>query len=640
MEVETFNIIGTIILLLIIIVAGVLLVTAFGLDVKKTIPNQIKLIGERLISVIPSGGIFNPCSSYNGTQISYEDLKNIVDSTYKGRCGASITVVSITFNLNKGDIISLAKSLGIAQDGELVFFNSSINFGVGGIVVQGNAGKTTIFRVTDTINIFSKGEPVPDTFLNLSQKGCDPYDNVCDAACIYKGICDSACDDGSKHNIACNLACIDQNKNKKVDLIDANIRISGGICNPDCYTNASNSFKAYDPQCVNKFKNQFDDVCDPNSNGVVDGVCDPDCTKSKKICDLDCNGIVSAGNPKGLYDAKCFICDHACNGVCSPACKNDETGDPDCDVEKGLLDYCEGDEVCSSNKGENCENSKDCSSICNDQNFICAVKDPSSDQAGCTSRFNLNEGDLCYIKGQCATSLQCDNTGHCCSEGKEWNGTGCQFRKTYKILFVPLNFGSSTSEDQFKSMAKQVFDKWVGLSPFKECSDPATHVEALVLSPDKCQERCSSNDCESVARNCAKRSEFGNKYNIISGLCSGQSCFTGTACGVAFGIPSEISVSNMGACGSLTGIDVGSHEMGHSFGLCHIPNCGGTEPNWANIMYPDQVPFCGNFGDECAAVYVMDYFPPMGQYANHAYTFLRDKVFGPMGQNYLQGCGK
>src|SRR3989338_5252323 len=134
MEVETFNVIGTIILVLVIIAAGVLLVTAFGYDVKKTIPNQIKLIGDKLISVIPSGGIFNPCSAYNGTQISFNDLKNIIDSTYKKRCGSSVTIVTITFNLNKDDVVNLAKSLSIAQDGELVFFNSSLNYGVGAVV--------------------------------------------------------------------------------------------------------------------------------------------------------------------------------------------------------------------------------------------------------------------------------------------------------------------------------------------------------------------------------------------------------------------------------------------------------------------------------------------------------------------------
>ena len=425
------QIIGMIILFVVIIAVGITVVLSFS-SVKTLLPNQFKDVYNRVVTSIGFKSPYNICESFSGQKISLQDFQTLIQAAYNGQCGKSRANVSLSFSLTKSDLQRIATLSGIALNGKLIFYNISSPLGVGAILVQGDPGQYPL-KLDDFVDIYTDGYPISDLFIKVTLKGCDPYDDICDASCIFKGYCDPVCDDGKKHNIPCNLACIDSNGNGVVDEEDANNRITNDKCNPDCYVNATNPFKAYDPGCVWKYRDQNDDICDPNSNGVQDGICDPDCAKTKNICDPDCNGTIYEGNPFGLNDTKCFVCDETCNGWCSPSCnKNafpgDSEFDPDCFRNINATFYCSGDGLCEVDKGENCGNSVDCPGgglTCGDYHAACCPGANDADISGCSNTTNIPEGGSCTCGTQCALNMTCDKTSHCCPSGKVWNGTAC-----------------------------------------------------------------------------------------------------------------------------------------------------------------------------------------------------------------------
>jgi hypothetical protein len=343
MEIE---IIGMILIFTIIVIVGISIVISLT-SFKNLLPSQFTNVYNKVVTSIGFKSPYNICQSFSGQKISLQDFQTLLQAAYNGQCGNVHANVSLSFSLTKGDLQRIAALDGIALSGKLIFYNFTSPLGVGGILVQGDTGQYPL-KNEDYIDLYATGSPLQDVLIRVTLKGCDPYDSVCDATCAFKGICDPVCDNGQKHNIPCNLACIDTNGNGIIDEQDAQARINAGKCNPDCYGNTTNPFKAYDPGCVWQFKNQNDNICDPNSNGVKDGICDPDCVKTKNICDPDCNGIVSQGNPFGLNDTKCFVCDATCNGWCSSTCnKNAYPGDPgydpDCFRQTNSSFFCSGD---------------------------------------------------------------------------------------------------------------------------------------------------------------------------------------------------------------------------------------------------------------------------------------------------------
>jgi hypothetical protein len=425
------QIIGMIIFFLVIIVVGIGIVTSFT-SLKTLVPSQIKDVYNKVVTAIGFKSPFNICESLSDQKISLQDFQTLLQAIYNGQCGSSHANVSLSFSLTKADLQRIAALDGIAFNGKLIFYNISSPLGAGAIIVQGDPGQYPL-KFEDFVDMSRVGSPIGDVFIKVTLKGCDPYDGICDATCVFKKICDPICDDGNKHNIPCNLACIDTNGNNTVDIQDAQQRISQNKCNPDCYVNYTNPFKAYDPGCVWRFRNQNDDVCDPNSNGVYDGICDPDCVKTKNICDPDCNGTIYEGNPYGLNDAKCFVCDGTCNGWCSPSCKKnafpgDNGYDPDCFRFVNSSFYCSGDGLCESDRGESCANSIDCPGgglTCGDYHAVCCPTASDADVSGCSITINVSEGGICACGAQCAGNETCDKTSHCCPSGKVWNGTAC-----------------------------------------------------------------------------------------------------------------------------------------------------------------------------------------------------------------------
>ncbi len=594
MEIE---IIGMILIFTIIVIIGISIVLSLT-SFKNLLPSQFSNIYNKVATSIGFKSPYNICQSFSGQKISLQDFQTLLQASYNGQCGNSHANVSLSFSLAKGDLQRIAALEGIALDGKLIFYNFTSPLGVGGILVQGDPGQYPL-KNDDYIDLYAAGSPLQDVLIRVTLKGCDPYDNVCDATCAFKGICDPVCDNGQKHNVPCNLACIVGHditpySNNSIDENNSAIRISTGKCNPDCYGNVTNPLKAYDPGCVWQYRNQNDNICDPNSNGVKDGVCDPDCVKTKNICDPDCNGTVYAGNPFGLNDTKCFVCDGTCNGWCSPSCnKNAYPGDPgydpDCFRQTNSSFFCSGDGLCDTTRGESCANSIDCPGgglTCGDYHAACCPTANDADISGCSNTTNLKEGGSCSCGTQCSTGLICDNTNHCCPEGKSWNGTACVFTYSFTILYIQLNGKISN----LQSDAEAGKNLWVSLTPLNKCPQRIREIavtDKICNVPDQ-QGICGSNGDQVFTQtmqnilDCADNWGYKGTYTRIVGVVPGSVVCSGAGWSI-------LGYTNYGQVQMVTAesniLETSSHEMGHTFGLCDegygiakCPECN-TLPN-------------------------------------------------------------
>ncbi|MGC8929084.1 MAG: C1 family peptidase [Candidatus Woesearchaeota archaeon] len=119
-----------------------------------------------------------------------------------------------------------------------------------------------------------------------------------------------------------------------------------------------------------------DGVCDPATHNIVDNFCDVDCLPA--------------------------------NGVCDPDCKS---YDPDCPSKNNY--------ICEPERGENCENTKDCS--CKDEEACrvdCEIQ--GIRESGCINKTLLyNNGAKCNYSCQCLSN-NCI-FGYCCEKGEYFN---------------------------------------------------------------------------------------------------------------------------------------------------------------------------------------------------------------------------
>ncbi|MBS3055361.1 MAG: hypothetical protein J4452_02640 [Candidatus Aenigmarchaeota archaeon] len=654
MDADTINLIGIIALFLVIIIVSILIIQSQGLTLGSQIPTQLGNVFKKFVSTVIQTSPYNICEAYAGKEISIQDFQTLLQAVYQGQCGDVHANVSLTFSLTQEDIIRISKLSGIAGGGNLIFYNLTKPLGVGALIIIGNQGDYPL-KTFDFVDMWQQGSPSPDTFIARAIKGCDPTDNICDASCILKRVCDPVCDDGQRHGIPCNLACIDSNNNGVVDIDDSNKRISDGKCNPDCYSDRLNPLKAYDPGCEwlkltdQTFRQKYGGICDPNSNGVKDGICDQDCIKDKNICDPDCNGIVYPGNPNGTTDSKCFVCDKTCNSWCSPSCTVFDN-DPDCPSgAQGPRTECCGNGICNTTASENCQScSKDClgaGTTCSDFNFVCCPSDGKADSLGCTVNKDLKEKSKCNCNSQCATNLQCDTSGHCCPEGKIWNGTDCFFRKTYKLLFVPIDYSSGQAAS-FKASAQKVVDLFIKLSPLSECRNPQSRVEAVFVEPGECSVSCPYlwPLCNDNVLACAKKSKYATVYNKVVGLfqrgpisCDGSG---GMCIGAARDIPSDQSVTWASYTNTVL------HEIGHSQNLCH--ECDPSplsNPNYCAMIGcacrgVGQDSYCPNPNvGACTGSYQDGWMMCYGaqtKYSAGSYKWLKEHEL----KDYMDGCGQ
>ncbi|RKY94659.1 MAG: hypothetical protein DRQ06_04900 [Candidatus Hydrothermota bacterium] len=460
--------IGKIILTAVVILIGIgLIMSIFG-GVENPIVEQFREQVRKLSGYIFAGGeAYNICEDFNGKSVTLEQFQALLQSIENNKCNAAN--VTILFSLTEEDFSRIENVIGMKR--KLVVSSGQPKaLGIGGLLVFGNAGPRPI-KLDDIIEIKKTGFPEKDIIISVIKQGCDPYDDDCDVACSFKeGICDENCyKDEQITGEQCNIDCVDVNKNKTIDAGDYD-----DICDLDCYNNDNDPNHAYDPDCVKRRKDFYDNVCDPDSNGVIDGICDPDCANNTdenspgwRICDLDCDGTPDEGNPYGLLDDECYKCDGECNNFCSPSCVKDakkgEAGyDPDCHGK------CCGDGSCDQDIGEDCSTcAKDCppaascgamatSPIPPGEDAICCPGAPNADEYKCAMvPVNLSEGSECYCDAQCNDTMIC-TSGHCCPEGKVWNGTDCSEGTDVLIVAIKTNLEKVYSDAQLEAMEDKI----------------------------------------------------------------------------------------------------------------------------------------------------------------------------------------
>jgi len=455
MEIQPFNIIATILITIIIIAVSISLIISIGYDVKSTIPAQFQNAYKGFLRAIFAGAPFDPCEAMDGRQISIQEFQNFLQSMAADSCTNKTYTVTLSTSYTKDDMVQIAKITNIAKQGELIYFRSSEPLGVGGLIIQGNPGEFPL-KLWDTINIWRAGEPDPDILIKISVQGCDPYDKDCDISCSFKkGICDRECyKNNKKFDVPCDFDCVDANKDGKINALDLD-----GVCSLDCYNDHADPQRAYDPDCVFKFRGQVDDICDPDTNGVRDSICDPDCAKQNGVCDFDCNGIVSAGNPLGLKDADCYVCDKKCNGFCSAACDVFDE-DPDCPdgfKDWNVLSECCGNHMCGEQ--EDCQNCpSDCPPIglsCENFGRSCCPVAKDVDDYGCSGIKNLAEDAACGCDSQCTIGMNC-TMQHCCKVGKFWDGSKCSDKADVLIVALKANMKKVYSDSQIQTLESKI----------------------------------------------------------------------------------------------------------------------------------------------------------------------------------------
>ncbi len=540
---------------------------------------------SKFVRSIFSGRAYNICEGFYGKDLTLEEFQSLLQAMDKEECG--LAQVRIRFTLTENDLKRAVNVIG--SDRTLLILQGAAKpLGANSILVYGNPGPRPLKR-DDRLELRRAGTPRPDIMITLLEPGCDPADDDCDASCSFKsGVCDPVCYK-NPNDAPCDIDCVDENNDGIPDFDD--------ICDLDCYDNDPDPGNAYDPDCI-KARPSNDNVCDPDSNGVQDSICDPDCASQNSICDPDCDGN---GRP---YDRECFECDKICNNFCSRVCIAGD--DPDC-----INGYDQGRTACCGNnkceQGESCSNCKDCppgttcaglytGKIPQGKDAICCPS-AGSDEYGCgIYDVNLVEGAACNCDQQCqqAPPLKCQQSTDpslgkfCCPGGKQWDGTQCIAPKLFDIVYAPLNFQAS-EYGTFKSAAQDAFNHWLSESPFRECNDRIkAHFAEITDCPSSGS--CGTSGvtaacqtCPNMAVDCAinywKR-EFGTSsgFEKVAGISKApwpSGVFTISGCG-PWGERCGDIYEGIGSATVYTQTGTVSHEVGHTLTLCH--ECGLARP--------------------------------------------------------------
>lgn len=226
-----------------------------------------------------------------------------------------------------------------------------------------------------------------------------------------------------------------------------------------------------------------------------------------------------------------------------------------------------------------------------------------------------------------------DSCGLNDTDSRENINVSCKIEKIYHIVFVPLKYAPGDSA-LFRSNAKAAYDRFLQVSPFKDCPDPESRVEYHVIEPKDCPSGCSDicSDCQTAVANCVASSNFSTIWDVRVALCKGNSCRG--ACGCA-GIGTRLSVSNFAPCGAPPERVV-SHEMGHSYGLYHVRGPLGVNGCWDReggaCIGPNAADCSEPAGER--SLFIMPYCPTMAKYGPAGYNFLKNTVF----RSYMGGC--
>ena len=209
---------------------------------------------------------------------TFESLAREI-STNIDRAAAAAGSIEIQQDIPKGlkfDLTIDYKTIIIKYNGN----NAVKNSFVGSI-----KSDTTAFHDPTTLCIVKS---INDNRVTITDRKCqcNENDNLCDASCILKNVCDSKC-----------------------------ISDASGVCNVFCA-------KDYPDICdLNCHKNYITGLCEVNciEPNTTDGVCSPDCNNLKKdICDMDCY--------KTYYNGTIGVCDPDCPAEIEDAILKTEDG--------------------------------------------------------------------------------------------------------------------------------------------------------------------------------------------------------------------------------------------------------------------------------------------------------------------------
>ncbi|MBI2674914.1 MAG: hypothetical protein HYX24_00525 [Candidatus Aenigmarchaeota archaeon] len=627
MKALALNTVGIVIITALVIIVGVMLVTSFSAGKDKSIVDKVSE-GIGNLPGIFVGKVVAPkvdiCETFENQRLSYEDFLSLLTALKNNNCDEMKTA-KLQFSASFSDIEAMASQSGIKS---VLYTDSLKPLGAGVLIIKGDAGLYPL-KFDDQINVTAAGSPEKDILVQVTVKGCDPYDEVCDASCSFvKGVCDPKCyAHDQKTEEFCDMDCVDINRDGMIAAND-----SDGVCDLDCYNDVMDMERAYDVDCIWERGSQIDDICDPDTNGVADSYCDADCEKQNNICDPDCSN-----------DPDCK-CDNMCNGFCSAGCRNEPDypdNDPDCQIKEGKISWCEGDGKCDRLGGENCENSDD---DCPGGGLTCLSLpgEPVCCDSGCTLTKGLDEGSPCSCTNQCdkGQKLVCNNGAKgegkfCCPDGMAWNGTKCIELEQLNFAIVAIGF-SESQQDAFLAEAKNSYEYFVrDRSPFKECADPLSRVKPYYLGPKECgsggcSDHCSN--CISAGAACIRKNGLDGKIDKFAVITTGS--FLG---GCASGIPARGSSSRFIPNGVswkptnevLYTKEVVAHETGHVSGLYHVAGCGAggacLGPNAADCSFPPQERY----------KFMMDYCMPFERFGPAGYNYMKTNTYA----KWLKGCG-
>ncbi|MEK6982456.1 MAG: hypothetical protein AABX38_05985 [Candidatus Micrarchaeota archaeon] len=215
-----------------------------------------------------------------------------------------------------------------------------------------------------------------------------------------------------------------------------------------------------------------------------------------------------------------------------------------------------------------------------------------------------------------------------------------QKKPKLKLVFVPIGYNETDYED-FKQIAQVSVDRFLEVSPLRECSNPRDTVDIILINLSSCNingcsEICDDgtlNNCQVLVQKCVK--ENVQKYDKIIGLCEGNSCGSLSDAGCANQIPGVSAVLNTQNSLTISKKRV-THELGHIFGLSHIKSKDGL-----NGCIDDEQGACIDpNGSDCSlsaeeiSKNIMAYCPIRETYGPAGYRYLKNIVL----YNYTKVC--
>lgn len=249
-----------------------------------------------------------------------------------------------------------------------------------------------------------------------------------------------------------------------------------------------------------------------------------------------------------------------------------------CNDDNLMKGICNSDGTCSY-EGEKCNNG-------------CYV-DTVNNWAICKSECNADyecgtkcDGDVLKTNGKCQITNsvgKCVYTDKVCKEGCQ-NGV-CASQKM-RLVFVPLNYETSDN-NAFMNAANKALSRIKQVYPISNCNNKDDLIETHFLTPSDCPTKCFStnqsdanadaqaicSDCQNVIKNCVLNSQYKDNWDKIIGISKTDFFYLSGSgiVGCAPGIPSESSITYGGYVDEDKTV---THELGHSFGLCH--ECQGS----------------------------------------------------------------